>query len=149
MHDRGGRLITMLISVAERSDFGPQDLADRFEHAPSGPITEHFKFVVDGTDVAFIAIDWWNGKPYAVLYELFVTASHRARGIGSAALLAVEALVRSRGRSSLHVVARPLDGSQTSADLREWYQRRGFQRVPGDDDELFGKDLSAPSKRSE
>lgn len=130
-----------LIAVRKRSDLSSAELGDRFVHAPDGPISEHYIYTEDGIELAFIAMDWWSERPYAVLYELFVPTTHRRQGIGTAALAEVEELVRSRGRQRVHLMARPLDDLSTIDELEAWYERRGYFKIPGDENGMFGKDL--------
>lgn len=130
-----------LAPVEGRSDVASKELRERLSHVPGGQISEILKYSIEGQDVALIVINWWKDERHAVLYELFVPKGQRGRGVGSAALSAVEELVRVRGRSRVHVIPRPLDNSRTVEQLQGWYERRGYLRIPRDANGMFGKDL--------
>lgn len=130
-----------LFPVDEQPDLASEELRERLGHLPGGEISEILKYNIGNQDLALIVIDWWKNERYAVLYELFVPTEHRGRGVGTAALNAVEELVRCRGRSRMQLRPRPLDDSRTVEQLEGWYERRGYRRIPADANGMFEKGL--------
>lgn len=75
---------------------------------------------------------WYEG-PVALLDELYVVPALRGRGVGSALLLAAEAMTRERGGELLEI---NVDGDDI--DARRFYERHGYTNTEaGQDQPLF------------
>ena len=75
---------------------------------------------------------WYEG-PVALLGELYVAPDLRGRGLGSALLLAAEAVTRERGGELLEINVNASD-----IDARRFYERHGYtNREPGEDHPTF------------
>ncbi len=68
----------------------------------------------------------WRGKEtvpdYPDLYDLYVREDARGRGIGTAIIAALEAIVRDRGHAKIGLAVNPTDNPRAQA----LYQRLGY-----------------------
>ena len=91
-----------------------------------GSLAQHLYTVADAASGAAVGVIWFaertdGGVPHAFIYNIVVWESHRGKGYGSAAMLAIEPEVRALGlsRIALHVF-----GSNASAI--HVYERTGY-----------------------
>lgn len=114
---------------------GPAVLATRLRRLLAG---EEVIALLAGDPAVAIALltlrpNVWYDGPVALLDELYVAPELRGRGVGSALLMAAEAMTRERGGELLEI---NVDGDDI--DARRFYERHGYTNTePGQDQPLF------------
>jgi GNAT superfamily N-acetyltransferase len=107
----------------ETSTPGPVVLAARLEQLLLGGNVLALLAGDPATGVALVTLrpNVWFAGPVALLDELYVVATQRGRGIGTALLKAAEQECRTRGSALLEI---NVDGDDT--DARRFYERHGY-----------------------
>jgi GNAT superfamily N-acetyltransferase len=121
-------ILPPLAEVGVIDEFINPELRAIARHSKRGPQTTWYRVLVDGREVAFVAID--RLRRHVVLLQIVVPRDLRGMGIGSTVLRTVEALARSEGYGSVRVWPRPLDRSVDRESLGRWYRERGYRLVP-------------------
>jgi len=108
------------------------ELKARAIKSTRSPKTMHYRVFTDGAEIAFLSVDRWPEAEFnlIVVYEIFVPRSLRRKGIGSAVLAEIEQLATKEGFQRVHLKPCPLDSDITSAELAEWYEKRGYSWDP-------------------
>jgi GNAT superfamily N-acetyltransferase len=111
---------------------GPEVLAARLERLLAGDDVIALLVGEPAVGVALLTLRpnvWYDG-PVALLDELYVVPAERSRGLGSALLHAVEAIVRERGGELVEINVDAVD-----VDARRFYERHGYRNTePGADE---------------
>ena len=103
-----------------------------------------FRAMTDGVEMALVVLDIHEESDCIILYEVFVCADRRNRGVGTEVLGAIEAYARASGRACIEVWPRSLDrGNRSDAQLARWYRRHGYVSAQ-ERSERLRKTLSHP-----
>jgi GNAT superfamily N-acetyltransferase len=90
-----------------------------------------YRAMSDGVEVALVVLDIHDEAECVILYELYLCAPARNRGVGTRVLAAVERLVTASGRGCVEVWPRSLDrGNRSDTQLDRWYRRHGYVSAP-------------------
>jgi ribosomal protein S18 acetylase RimI-like enzyme len=118
------------------------DIRRRAKHASKCGLTKQYSIIENGTEVGYLALDWWPHDQCSdlVLYEIFVPEQFRHRGVGSRTLTEAEKLARSHGYSRVLLIARPLE-DYPKERLVAWYQKHGFSSVPHPSGDAMAKNV--------
>jgi len=121
-----------LVELASWKDAFTRDIRERAREGSGCEATKKYLALEDGTEVGYLALDWW---PIAlcrdlVVYEMFVPEKFRHRGVGSRILEEAEKLARAGGYLRVFLIAQPLEDYYPREQLVAWYQRLGFRAVP-------------------
>jgi GNAT superfamily N-acetyltransferase len=86
-----------------------------------------FRAMSVGVEVALVVLDVHEDSECVILYELYLCAPERNRGLGTQVLAAVEKYATASGRGCMEVWPRSLDRSNRSdGQLDQWYRRHGY-----------------------
>jgi hypothetical protein len=121
------------------------NLEIRLRAQDSGPGQYTHQFIAHGDreELGFLAADLREDIEAFVLYEVFVPISLRERGIGSELLRTAEAIAKKLGFGRVFVYPQAFEERSSSgrhrrtAELVEWYKRRGYLPRPDCEGELF------------
>jgi len=103
----------------------------------------------DGTkEVGFLSVDSMPETSSLEICAIFVLRGHRGKGFGTLLLEFAEKLAREECFRCVRLNAAPMDDDISKSKLIEWYVKRGYQRNPDIDDDMF-KCLSESYPRSE
>lgn len=116
--------------IGPHRTFSSSELQQRADHNPWDKNRKQYRVWLGAQEAAFLTFDicWPNELN---LYEVFVSAEHRRRGVGGAIIRFAADLGRRMGKPRLTVRARPLS-AQSQDDLIAWYVRQGLISSPGD-----------------
>ena len=133
---REGITVIELVKVHTEKDLQHPDLVERFranhDRLPCGTSATILALHRGRAPVALVVLGWWkDDPPHLILYELFVTATQRNKGIGSRALEASEALARRGGMAAIRLQPDPLDTTVSPPRLLAWYEGRGYSFLDG------------------
>ena len=127
---RAGPLTIRLVPASSPEEFETPVLRSRAGKAPNARTTHLFRAMAGGVEVALVALDLQDGAGCAILYEIFLSASRRDRGVGTEVLAAAESWAAASGWGCMEVWPRSLDrGSRSDAHLASWYGRHGYLAV--------------------
>jgi GNAT superfamily N-acetyltransferase len=102
------------------------ELRERAQVSTKNQYTKHYVVKEGAQEVAFLSLDLYPGTEYLALYELFVAASERRKGVGSKVLGHAEDLGRNLGYRIITVTPWPLEPEGSEEDLLAWYRARGY-----------------------
>jgi GNAT superfamily N-acetyltransferase len=143
----GSAILPSFAEVGVIEEFINPELRAIARHSKRGPRTTWYRVLVDGREVAFVAID--RLRRHVVLLQIFVPRHLRGKGIGSRVLRTVESLARSEGYDSVRVWPRPLDRSVDPASLGRWYGQRGYRPMPDSAGDMEKRVVSAVPQQIE
>lgn len=128
-------------------EFTREDLRRRALQSGKNALTNHFAVWEDGEEVAFLSLDIYPPTQFPeidwyTIYEIFVPAPLRSRGIATRVLGAAEQVGKDRGLRYARLFAKPLDSSRTREQLVEWYSRHGYTIMPDSASTDMHKDLT-------
>jgi len=128
-------------------EFTREDLRLRADHSGKNGLTNHFAAWESGEEIAFLSLDIYPPKQFPeidwyTIYEIFVPAPLRSKGIATRVLAAAEHVGRDRGLRYARLYAKPLDNSRTQEQLVEWYSRHGYIIMPDSSSMDMHKDLT-------
>ena len=120
-----------LVELNGRHNVESAELAERVAESSRTSATRQFIAEDNDKEVAFVSLDFYPvhpDRPQAALYELWVVRDLRNQGYGTRLVASIEDKVRDEGYDVLIVNPKPIDGGN-EAQLREWYERRGFEET--------------------
>ena len=116
-----------LLPVRGIDDLDDAVLRSRAVKAPGLATIRLLRAMADGVEAALVVLDVHPDSDSVILYEIFLSASLRNRGIGTKILAAVESHAMGLGRTLLEVWPRSVDrASRSDAQLRRWYRSHGY-----------------------
>jgi GNAT superfamily N-acetyltransferase len=126
-------LISEIQSIEECAD---EEIRARAKVSPKAPRTRHYRAIENGSEIAFLSLDFIPDVDYLVLYELFVPTALRRQGVGSRLLAEVEKMAAGLAYVQVNLTPWPLDDSMSEETLVHWYKVRGYDERPDCSDEL-------------
>lgn len=120
--------------LGQRRIFASAVLQAEANNNPWGPERKQYRVWFGDIEAAYLSFDT-NWPDQLRLYELWVVAELRNRGIGSSCVRFAVELTKQLAKPRLTVHPGPLDG-RPKAENRKWYRKRGFKCVKGDADSL-------------
>lgn len=112
-----------------------QDIRSRAEFA-RGQRTSQYLAYEDNEEVGFLSVDRFETDSLDIC-ALFVLRTQRGKCIGTRLLEFAEKIAREESFPCIKLNARPMDDDIDKAKLIEWYIKRGYQRDPDIDDDMF------------
>ena len=119
-----------LVEATEPSEWLTPELKELADDASKTDNTHIYRVIDDGREVAFVSLDIWPGESFTILYKMYVSSTLRGQGIGTRTVASVEAFTTCLGRSSVRLVAHPLDNTISEDQLIHWYGRLGYAKDP-------------------
>jgi GNAT superfamily N-acetyltransferase len=120
-------LVITLEPAHSADEFAAPVLRSRAGKAPHLSTVHLLRAMADGAEAALVVLDIHPGSECVILYEIFLCAGRRNRGIGTKVLSAVEAYAEASGVGCMEVWPRSLDARDRSdAQLDRWYRRHGY-----------------------
>jgi GNAT superfamily N-acetyltransferase len=120
--------------LGAKRTFAAAELQARANGNPWQEGRRQFKAPLGEMEVAYLSFDaFWDDQ--INLYEIFVASDFRNRGVGCECIRFAIKLTRQLGKPRLTVRAGYL-GGQSKAEVVEWYKRRGYTHVKGEQDFL-------------
>ncbi len=120
--------------LGSQRTFASAALQARANNNPWTKARKQYRVWFGEVEAAYLSFDiHWPAE--INLYELWVVAELRDRGIGSECVRFAIELTKQLGKPRLSVRPGPLDG-RTKADNRKWYRSRGFKPMKGEPDLL-------------
>ena len=105
------------------------DLRKRVAARSTGKHTRHFIAKENSVEVAFVSLDFLPVEDGLGIYELFIPANMRGRGLGGKLLSEIENMARQQGYSKVQLAARPM-GELSQPQLAAWYAKYGYVSPP-------------------
>jgi GNAT superfamily N-acetyltransferase len=114
----------MELLEATLEQIADEKIRERWKHA--GQNSRRFVAKEKGYEVGFLAVDVIPDHEHFIIYEIYVLALFRRRGIGMELLKAAENLAREHGYTWSLVTARTLSEDFSQLDLEAWYRKMGY-----------------------
>ena len=114
-----------VVPIGKPSDVSSPILRDRAALAARPNARQHVARVRD-QEAGYLSFDDWPDQARGVIYEVFVLAQYRSRGVGSTLLRFAEDLARRAGYSRVWLYPSPIDDGISKARLVEGYERSGY-----------------------
>jgi GNAT superfamily N-acetyltransferase len=113
-------------AIANPRELSSPILRDRAEHATRPNVRQYVAWIRD-KEAGYLSFEDRPDLALGVIYEVFVLAECRSRGVGSALLRFGEDLARRAGYSRVRLYPRPVDDRIGETRLVEGYERRGYR----------------------
>jgi GNAT superfamily N-acetyltransferase len=113
-------------AIANPRDLSSPILRHRAEQATRPNARQYVARICD-KEAGFLSFEDRPDLALAVIYEIFVLAECRSRGVGSALLRFGEDVARRAGYSRIRLYPRPVDDGISEPRLVEGYERRGYR----------------------
>jgi GNAT superfamily N-acetyltransferase len=138
-----------LVLLAKPEDAVTEPIQERAKESSKGQLTKQYAVWENGEEVALLSLDYYPRDEYPEwkyprdkfprldrldIYEIFVPEQLRNRGIGTRILALAEQYARELGLRKTQLHAKPLFNTRTQEEMIDWYKRRGYQMVPGQND---------------
>jgi GNAT superfamily N-acetyltransferase len=105
------------------------ELRKRVAARSTGKYTRHFIAKENSVEVAFVSLDFLPTEDGLGIYELFIPANMRGRGVGGKLLFEIENMARQQGYWKVQLAARPMAGL-SQPELAAWYAKHGYVSPP-------------------
>ena len=92
-----------IVEIEAPTDFESEELRTRAKESTKCLLTRQYKILDDGAETGFASIDRNLAIGSFCIYELWVAASYRGNGIGSAALRELELAAKSETYSAVRL----------------------------------------------
>lgn len=138
-----------LVLLAKPEDAVTEDIRARSKDTSTASLTKLYAVWEGGQEVALVTLDHYPPDKYPEseyprdqfpevhrlhICEIFVPEHLRNRGIGTRVLALAERHARELGLPKTQLYAKPLFNTRTQAEMIDWYKRRGYEMVPGQND---------------
>ncbi|QWG19214.1 GNAT family N-acetyltransferase [Bradyrhizobium sediminis] len=119
-----------MVELAEAGNVTPghPDIRQRMECSPKARFTKHYVARHEGIEIGFVAVDVIPEADFLVLYELFILASFRGRGLGALVLTEVERFASHLEYPCITLYPSPLEPHFPVERLVAWYRRQGYSQ---------------------
>jgi GNAT superfamily N-acetyltransferase len=91
---------------------------------------------IDGEEAGYLSFEDRPDLALGVIYEVFVLAQYRSRGVGSALVRFSEDLAQHAGYRRVRLYPRPTDDGISEGRLITGYERRGYHLCPASGGEM-------------
>lgn len=112
------------------------EIITRIKNSSKNKYTQHYVFLLDNVEIAFVSLDIYIEYKYLVLYELFVPKKMRKRGYGTMTLSEIEKFARELCLSKIQLNAFPLTADISQEFLFSWYESHGYRRINEGDNQF-------------
>jgi GNAT superfamily N-acetyltransferase len=119
-------LMVELVEAGDVTPSRPTDIRQRMACSPKAKFTKHYVATHEGFEIGFVAMDIIPEADYLVLYELFILASFRGRGLGALVLTEVERFASRLEYLCVTLYPSPLEPHFPAERLVAWYRRHGY-----------------------
>ncbi len=130
---RGSRV--EVVAIASPSHLASAILRARAERAVR-PNARQFVARSDDEEVGYLSFEDRPDLALGVIYEVFVLAQYRARGVGSTLIGFGEDVAQRAGYSRVRLYPRPTDDGISEGRLVAGYERRGYRLCPASGGEM-------------
>ena len=131
-----------LVEVTNKEQISNTHIRDQFAASTPMIYSRRFLAAESGAEVGFLHAEFWPvEEDRFVIYEIFVPASLRRRGIGTWLLAAAEEMARDLGHKSVLLVPRAGDATFDQRRLEEWYASKGYVLLEDDGNGAYVKQV--------